>query len=504
MNERERGGSASLAPIGAGATARLVGAAIGAVTGILTTSISVRLLGLTDYGALAFAFSLTALAAGFARLGLAAGTARAVAAFNVSGNGEEVERTIRGAITILFVSGLAGAVTIVAVLQFAPEGLSSNVRWTVGVSLGVMLVGSNVATSAAFLARGLGRMGLMEVPPATIGIVRFAAVATLSLLGIADIRAVAIGYGAAALVAMWVSGVIARRLLAGARQIFRPAPEAARRLLSAVAPITLMGFASITISRLDVLVLGFTGTTTEVGIYEPTLRIVDKLLFLAPLMFEAGMLPEATRLFTSGDHEGFRNLYITVTKLAFIVSFPAILVLTAFPEPVLRILYGPEFPVRPSIVWLLIAGHSVNLACGLNWMVLVATGHRRALTLSSAAIFGSAAVLAVTLVPAFGAIGAAAATAGGLLILNLVAGYWLMRNERVHPFRRDMVTTILAAGVAIATGVGIRETLHPAGLLPALVWTVVITLLWVGTILSLRSTSISEWRSLLPSRGRAA
>ena len=254
----------------------------------------------------------------------------------------------------------------------------------------------------------------------------------------------------------------------------------------------------IVISRFDVLVLGVAGSSAEVGRYEPALRIVEQAMLLVPLLFMAQYLPVASRAFAARDLEGFHDLYVSLSKLTFVVAFPAVILLSAFPEAVLHGLYGADFPASVTVVWLLLPGFAVNLACGLNGSALAATGRRESLARSGAGATAIMIVLAVLLIPWLGPEGAAAATSCTFIALNLWVGIELYRITGVHPLRRDFVATLATSGFPLAVALAARFVLGPVDLWRATAVSLCLTTAWAALLLGIHAVRPFELRRLVP------
>jgi O-antigen/teichoic acid export membrane protein len=249
-------------------------------------------------------------------------------------------------------------------------------------------------------------------------------------------------------------------------------------------PFAVVGLSVIFNSRFDVVVLGLTGTGTEVGVYEPTLKLVEQAMLLVPLLFAAQYLPVASRIFAAGDASEFRDLYIVLSKLVFVMASPAVIVFAAFPETILRALYGPDFPASGLVVWLLLPGFVINLAFGVNSSALTAAGDRRA--------------LARTGLVTTAAKGAAAATSATYAILNLVVALALVRAAGVLPFRRDFVVTMLSWLGPLAAALAIRTSGAAIDVWQAFGVGVGLSVAWVVLLFALGVLRRSEITRLLP------
>jgi O-antigen/teichoic acid export membrane protein len=483
--------------IGLGVGARFIGMAVGALAGLATTAVAVRLLGTTSYGVLAFMLAAAAIFAGVGRLGLEPAVARSVALLHSARDLPGVDRVARGAFTLVVLTGLVGAGATLAVIELASLGLDGGTRLVLGGFLGLVLYGSNAGVVGAALARGAGRVALMELSILVPALGRLAAVGLLAAFDLADLRWVAGGYALGAVAGVAVSWGAARVVLGKAR-VFLPDLAAAREMFVGSLPFAVTGLAAIVISRFDVVILGLAGTRIEVGAYEPALKVVEQAMLLVPLLFMAQYLPVASRVFARGDDAEFRELYVGVSKISFVMAFPAVIVFAAFPETVLHALYGAGFPASGLVAWLLLPGFVVNLAFGLNSSALNAVGDRRALARTGAIATAAMVVLALVLVPAFGATGAASATSATYLVLNVVVASELVRATGVQPFRTDFVLTLLSSLGPLLAALAIRAWAHPVRFWPALGSVVALSAVWVALLFGLRLVRRDEITRLLP------
>jgi O-antigen/teichoic acid export membrane protein len=494
---RTRPRAEGFALIGLGVGARLIGLAVGTLAGLATTALAVRLLGTGPYGAFAFALSASAVFAGVGRLGLEPAVARSLAILHSVRDLPGMARAARGAFTLVALTGFIGAAATLGVIELASHGLDGGTRLVLGGLLGVVLYGSNATAVGAALARATGRVALMELSILVPALVRLAAVALLAALDRADLRWVAAGYALGAVAGVAASWRVARVVLGKARA-FLPSPASAREMLTGSLPFAVTGLATIVISRFDVVVLGLTGTSTEVGTYEPALKVVEQAMLLVPLLFIAQYLPVASRTFVRGADAEFRELYVGVSKLAFVMALPAVIAFAAFPETILHALYGAGFPAGGLVAWLLLPGFVVNLVFGLNSSALAAVGDRRALTRTGLIATAAMAVLAIALVPPFGAEGAACATSGTYVILNGVVALELVGATGVHPFRRDFVLTLLSSLGPLAAALAIRVWAAPFDVWQAVGSCVALSAIWVALLFGLRVIRRDEIRRLLP------
>ncbi|MGH2554321.1 MAG: oligosaccharide flippase family protein [Actinomycetota bacterium] len=489
--------------VGIGIASRFTGRILEAVAGFATTALAVRLLGTSRYGTLALALAIVALVGVVGRLGLGVATTRRIAAMRATGDQNGIEQTAQAVTTLMISLAALGSVLVAGLIYLTHRDQGAAASLLVGTGLGLFLLGVNTSVAGASIAQGMGRMVLMEAPRLALVFLQLLAAVVLTVLGVADTVALALGFGAAGLVTCVVTRQLIRGILFGAKHLFRPAARHAIELVILAAPYAVAAVGTQVISRFDVLVLGFTDTSAAVGGYESTLRLVDAFLLLIPGVLIAPFVPAATVLFTRGDSTPFGDLYIFVSKLAFIGTMPAILALVAFPEATLRALFGADYQVAEPIVWILLAGYAVNLAFGLNSQALIAAGQRRRLARTYLISLTLMVGLAFALIPGLGATGAALSTACSYVVLNVGVGLALFRSTGVSPFRRDMVVLLLTSVLPVISVLVVRRAVVNPGVLWVLVSSLGCWVLWVGIGVWTRAIVLSQLLQLIPRTRRS-
>lgn len=489
-----------LALVGAGMVARLTSTILAALAGFATTSLLVRLLGTSGYGVLAVGLALVGLVGVAARLGLGVATVRKIAALRASGDRTGIEQTARGVTTLMISLALVGSALVAGLMYFTQRGYDTATALLMGAGLGLLLLGRNTATAGQAIAQGMGRMLLMEVPGLILVFLQLLVAIILTVLRIADIDSLALGFGAAGLLCVVITGGVIQRILSGVKDLFRPAPRGAVELIVMAGPYAVAAITTQIISQFDVLVLGLTHSEGVVGAYASTLRIASGLLLLMPGILTAAYVPAATVMFTRDDLAGFRDLYIFVSKVAYLGSLPIILALMAFPEVVFRAFFGAHYPAARGIIWILLVGHVVNLTFGLNSQALIATGQRRRLAKVYVIALISMIGLAVALIPLFGGIGAALSTTLSFMVLNVGVGVALYRSAGVSPFRSDMVALLSTSLLPAVLALLMRQVAVQPSVLLVLVVSVGLWSLWFGIVLGIRAVRVKELLQLIPSR----
>lgn len=452
--------ASALRLVARGAGVRLVATGVTSVASLVTLALAVRLLGTSDYGRLAFLLTVVALLTGLSRVGWGPAAVRDVSLAAIRQDLARVRQTASAATGLATLASVIGIVAVIAIVPATAEDLPSSTRLLMVVGIALTVVGANAAATATSIARGLGRIALSEVPELAITLARLLIIVALAVAGARTLGPIAVMLAATGIAGVVVSRAVARACIPQPGR--RPDATALRTLLRASTPFLLQGLAAMAVARFDVLILGLTAAKADVGQYEGTLRVTERLLQFLPFLLLPQYLPAAAQLWGQGHEEGFRRVYRTVSGITYWLTFPVALVLASFPEPLLRLLYGADFPVAPGLVWLLLLGFFPYAALCTSWSTLASTGATRVLLRVSGLTLAVMLVSGFTLIPAFGPPGAAAATAVSLLTQQVGAAVMLYRRHRVHAFDATLLRMAALSGAFIGIAAVLRGMLLEA------------------------------------------
>jgi O-antigen/teichoic acid export membrane protein len=165
---------------------------------------------------------------------------------------------------------------------------------------------------------------------------------------------------------------------------------------------------------IDTFFLGVFKTTTDVGIYNVVLPLVSTLtIFLSA--FGNIFLPISSELYAKNDHKEIARTYSSVSRWMFILSLPVLFTVLFFSEEILKILFGEAYISGAFALQILILAYFARVVAGPAPQALMTFNKTKLLFYinSIAAIINF--VLNYILIPKYGLIGAAIATAPSLL-----------------------------------------------------------------------------------------
>ena len=230
-------------------------------------------------------------------------------------------------------------------------------------------------------------------------------------------------------------------------------------MLSFALPLWLAGALRKLRQNIETLLLGTLTVVASVGVF----AVASKVNLVAQSLYRAiitSVKPNLAELHGADDRDGLRHLYRTATRWALLINLPFFLVTMLHAESIL-LLFGTTFAAR-TIRAVVPAGELVNAGTGVCGSVLDMTRHTGAKLINSFTWLVLLLGANLLLIPRFGVLGAATASALASATVNVMRIFQVWTLERVHPYDRSFVKPLLAA--LVAGGVGtLVATLWPPG-----------------------------------------
>ena len=248
----------------------------------------------------------------------------------------------------------------------------------------------------------------------------------------------------------WVYLVVLSTLLAASFLLWGHPPSfvagkiflvRSRRLIEHGFPLMIIMLLAFGMSKASSFFLARWGQPADVSLFEIAQRCATVPSFFL-MSVNTVVAPRFASLYNRGKTAELANLVRTSTVVIILVSVPVLLVIVVFSTKFLA-LFGPEFPAAKTVLYILAAGQIVNSATGSVGVLLMMTGQgkgMKGLILISATVN---IVLNVVLIQMWAINGAALATAGSLVLMNLsfVALAWHKLGILTIPFVKNVRVT---------------------------------------------------------------
>lgn len=440
-----------------GSSVLLFGRVVALGINTLTQVLVVRALTKGDFGAFAYAMSMLTFARVAVGLGHNQATTRFFALYE--------ERRDWGRLFGLLVMLPAVAVALGGLLFTAAWLVRDGVllslvehRRTVDVVVVVLLLAPvevvDDVLESAFAV--FSRPQSIFVRKHLIGPLASLAVVVMLLLADAGVVFLAWGYVAAALVGLLFYAVTLRSVL-DRRGLLPHAHEAplrfpVREFYGFSIPLLTTEFVHISMVTVTVVVLGAVTGPEEVAEFR-AIRPVALLNQVAYTTFALLFTPFASRLWERNDRSRLTDGYWQTAAWLVVISFPVLALTGPFATETTVFLFGDRYAASGPLLAILALGYYLNAALGFNALVLKVAGAVRWLVAANLAVASFNVLLALLLVSAWGAIGAAVANAATLVIQNVVNQIGLRRRLGMAAFDRRFARAYLsAAGGVVLLG----------------------------------------------------
>lgn len=420
-----------------------------ALAGLVSSVVVARTLGVEGAGTVTFAIWMTSLMVAVVDLGAGPTLARYLPELASRRENDLMERLK------VFVARPFAAATLLAFVSVALfaawrwEQVPSTVRahldprhsagfWILAGLLGLLqafaafelahLRGLQEFRRAAFLT--IGSLAL-QVAGVTIGSANFGVVGALA------------GYCAGSLVPAFAG-------LRHTKGDSRIPPDLRRRVVRYASYAWAAGLASAFVwSRVEIFFLERSWGLESVGLFTVGLTL-SNLAAQGPMLLTGGLLPYFSERFGRGDAASIRKAYATGTRVLAFLAFPACFGLAAVMPAVVSIVYGPAFAGASPAATVLVAAISMGAISSVGSHLV--SGADRSDFVFVSGLVGAALSIAtgLTLIPAFGLVGAAWARAGTQALLVGWGMFFITRRLDVPVPLGDLARLLAAAALCAA------------------------------------------------------
>lgn len=425
-----------------------VGSLTSAVAGFALSLILARTLGTSGSGTVFQVISVFTIASAVAKLGLDTTAVWLLPRLAADGP-DDVRRATR---ILLLGSLLGGIATGVVLFAIAPllDGDAQDLA-TITRIAAVFMPFSSVATVGLAITRGLG--GVRDY--VLIGSVGLPVGRLVAVSVAAAFAATAIVASAAWLMVLVVAAVLALIAVQRTMRRFRangaghtPDRELIRRIGAFSAPRTLSSTIEQSLQWLDVLVVGLLAGPAAAGVYGVVSRLVQAGTIPSTSM-RIVVAPEFSRMLHQDRHAELNELYTRTAQWIVLFSMPIYVLLAVLAAPVLTI-FGPGFEVGATALAVMCVGAAVSASTGNVQSLLLMSGRSGWAALNKVIVLAVSILLLLTLVPLFGIVGAAFASAVSVSLDAILAALQVRHGVKVRSSFRAVLLAVIASGLAAA------------------------------------------------------
>lgn len=407
------------------ATSGLLKVAYGIVALVLAALLA-RVLGPSGYGQYSYALAVVTLLAIPVQFGLPTLLVRETARYQLGQEWGKLKGLLRFAnVATLLITCL---VLSVAGLIYAAYGDRSESEGSTVllVALGLLpLIALGNLRGAAL--RGLGFVIKGQLPEMIFRPALFLAVLliTLAVGHVTPVTAMS-AHLMAALLSFLLATLLLRANIPAGVASANPS-FSIRPWLLTILPLSFISGMQVINSQVDVLSLGLLKSSSEVGIYKVAATGAIQVPFALSLI-NAVFAPQFVRLTQSGQLNDLKVLARKASRLSFICALPLVAAFALYGQTIISVVFGDQYSDAYLPLVILAFAQLLSAAGGSINMLLTMMGHEKDVALG----IGIATLVNVglnfLLIPAYGTVGAAIATAISLVAWRLLLLQFVRRR----------------------------------------------------------------------------
>ncbi len=216
-------------------------------------------------------------------------------------------------------------------------------------------------------------------------------------------------------------------------KVFKHSPSiSARAILKRSAPMAISAAAFLLMQSFDVLMLKQFENYTVVAIYSVAVKLT-LLLSVALASVNAVLAPKIAEDYNRGDKKALAAKIKKSTRLIFVSTAPAIVILALGADWILS-WFGSAYVAAKTPLLILLLGQAVNTLCGSVGVYLNMTSKQKVFQWIVASALVLNVALNAYLIPIYGMIGAAWATAASMMAWNIIAVGYVYKMDRIKTF----------------------------------------------------------------------
>lgn len=224
-------------------------------------------------------------------------------------------------------------------------------------------------------------------------------------------------------------------------------------------PLFMSVFLNIFLNRTDILMLGYFGSTADVGIYSLAAKL-SQVVFIISVSVYGIFAPVVSELFAKDDRLKLKKIFSQSTRYSAIVTVPIFGVLILSHKTLLSV-FGKEFASGGEVLLILGFAFLINSILGFAGQMLLMSGRSKLILMDSIGGAGLNILLNWYFIPKWGMAGAAWATMIATVAVNIARVSQVLYLEKMHAFSSKLLKPLLLGGFLLSIFVNIELSFIP-------------------------------------------
>ena len=267
-----------------------------------------------------------------------------------------------------------------------------------------------------------------------------------------------------------------------------------------IKPVILLFLPQIAISlyiTLDRTMLGALSSTTDVGIYDQALKIINILLTLVTSLGSV-MLPRVSGLLSSGDYKAVNKMHEFSFLIYNLVIFPIIAGLLVVNKDFVSFFLGKDFQAANiAIAIMVFRMFFIGWTNIMGIQILIPHNKHREFMLSTTIPAVVSVGLNLLLIPPFGFVGASIVSVLTEALVWFIQLYFSLPYLKEVPILESMAKIVCASAMMYGLLLSAKPFLHFPPTLNVLVYAVLGGLIYLLAILVLKVVDVKELKQII-------
>lgn len=205
-----------------------------------------------------------------------------------------------------------------------------------------------------------------------------------------------------------------------------------KQILKRSGPMAISAITYLLMQSVDVILLSKYSSFERVAFYSVAIKLTT-VLSLVLASVNTVYAPSFAEWYSLNDLKSLREGLKRSTRLIFLFTFPAIIVVLVFSKMILGF-FGPDYIEARWALIILLVGQAVNALCGSVGVYMNMTGKQVIFQRILVTAFSINIVLNLILIPIYDLLGAAIATTISTVFWNLVTTAYIYRKDKMITF----------------------------------------------------------------------
>lgn len=393
--------------------------AVGAALGLVLSIVLARMLGAEGFGIYAFSLSMAAVLGLPVQVGLPTLLLRETAKYELTASWGKLSGIFRFAnkvVLLLSAIVLAGIVIFVKSEYGNDAEITDKQKTLFLAALLVPIIGLSRLRESVL--QGAGYFLVSQIPDRIVlpVILLSGLVVANYVAGVTPVSAMTLNVFGALAVLLVNHFLAKKKILNKITGVGRE--YEVDKWLKSVMPLSMLAGINLINSQIDIIMLGFIGDPVDVANYKVAFSF-GALVIFAMSAIEAVLAPTVVRLYGQSQMESLQKVLTRNSQYALIAAIPVSGFFVVFGGWLISVLYGSQYQNAYMVLVVLCGAQIINAGVGSVHAVLNLTGHEKDTLKVAAAAAVINVILNYSLIPAYGALGAAIATGVAIIFINL-------------------------------------------------------------------------------------